>query len=67
MLPQEKTAVVSRGLLEAFGVTEFEDICMTKGIAGLTHGRSDGRERTCSLLVSATPSYRKLYPFGLSF
>jgi len=32
MIPQEKTAAVSRGLREAFGVTEFEDIStITKG------------------------------------
>jgi hypothetical protein len=33
MIPQEKTAAVSRGLREAFGVTEFEDIRMIKGLA----------------------------------
>jgi len=34
MIPQEKSAAVTRGLLEAFGVTEFEDIrMMTKGNA----------------------------------
>ncbi len=33
MIPQEKTAAVSRGLCEAFGVTEFEDIRMIKGLA----------------------------------
>ena len=26
MIPQEKSAAVTRGLREAFGVTEFEDI-----------------------------------------
>jgi aminoglycoside phosphotransferase (APT) family kinase protein len=32
MIPQEKSAAVTRGLREAFGVTEFEDIrMMTKG------------------------------------
>jgi hypothetical protein len=32
MIPQEKSAAVTRGLLEAFGVTEIEDIrIMTKG------------------------------------
>lgn len=32
MIPQEKSAAVTRGLREAFGVTEFEDIHkMTKG------------------------------------
>ncbi len=32
MIPQEKMAAVTRGLREAFGVTEFEDIRkMTKG------------------------------------
>ena len=30
MIPQEKTAAVTRGLREAFGVTEFEDIRMLK-------------------------------------
>jgi aminoglycoside phosphotransferase (APT) family kinase protein len=34
MIPQEKSAAVTRGLLQAFGVTEFEDIRMiTKGNA----------------------------------
>jgi hypothetical protein len=34
MIPQEKSAAVTRALLEAFGVTEFEDIRkMTKGHA----------------------------------
>jgi thiamine kinase-like enzyme len=33
MIPQEKSAAVTRGLREAFGVTEFEDIrVMTSGI-----------------------------------
>jgi Phosphotransferase enzyme family len=32
MIPQEKSAAVTRGLLEAFGVTQFEEIrMMTKG------------------------------------
>jgi hypothetical protein len=31
MIPQEKTAAVTRGLREAFGVTEFEDIQMLSG------------------------------------
>jgi thiamine kinase-like enzyme len=32
MIPQEKSAAVTRGLLQAFGVTEFEEIrMMTKG------------------------------------
>jgi len=32
MIPQGKSAAVTRGLREAFGVTEFEDIrMMTKG------------------------------------
>ena len=32
MIPQEKSAAVTRGLREAFGVTEFEDISMiTRG------------------------------------
>jgi Phosphotransferase enzyme family len=31
MIPQEKTAAVTRGLSEAFGVTEFEDIQMLSG------------------------------------
>ena len=36
MIPQEKTAAVTCGLLEAFGVAEFEDIdLMIKGTAGL--------------------------------
>ena len=36
MIPQEKNAAVTRGLREAFGVTEFEDIgLMTKGTSGL--------------------------------
>ena len=34
MIPQEKSAAVTRGLREAFGVTEFEDIRMLTG--GLT-------------------------------
>ena len=34
MIPQEKSAAVTRGLLEAFGVTEFDEIrMMTKGNA----------------------------------
>jgi aminoglycoside phosphotransferase (APT) family kinase protein len=34
MIPQEKTAAVTEGLREAFGVTSFEDICMlTKGLS----------------------------------
>jgi aminoglycoside phosphotransferase (APT) family kinase protein len=34
MIPQEKSAAVTRGLLQAFGVTEFEEIrMMTKGNA----------------------------------
>jgi hypothetical protein len=33
MIPQEKSAAVTRGLREAFGVTEFEDIRMIKGLA----------------------------------
>ena len=33
MIPQEKSAAVTRGLREAFGVTEFEDIrMMTRGL-----------------------------------
>ncbi len=32
MIPHEKSAAVTKGLREAFGVTEFEDIrMMTKG------------------------------------
>ncbi len=31
MIPQEKTAAVTRGLRETFGVTEFEDIRMMSG------------------------------------
>jgi hypothetical protein len=31
MIPQEKSAAVLRGLREAFGVTEFEDIRMKLG------------------------------------
>ncbi len=33
MIPQEKSAAVTRGLREAFGVTEFEDIRMMKDLA----------------------------------
>ena len=33
MIPQEKNAAVTRGLHEAFGVTEFEDIHMMKDLA----------------------------------
>jgi aminoglycoside phosphotransferase (APT) family kinase protein len=33
MIPQEKSEAVTRGLREAFGVTEFEDIRMIKGLA----------------------------------
>ena len=33
MIPQEKSAAVTRGLREAFGVTEFEEIRMIKGLA----------------------------------
>src|SRR3984885_1861904 len=33
MIPQEKSEVVNRGLREAFGVTEFEDIRMIKDLA----------------------------------
>src|SRR5262249_34858096 len=34
MIPQEKSAAVSRGLSEAFGVTDFEDIRrMTQGLS----------------------------------
>jgi len=33
MIPQEKRAAVTRGLCEAFGVTEFEDIRMIKSLA----------------------------------
>src|SRR5258708_36490924 len=34
MIPQEKSAAVTRSLLEAFGVTEFDEIrMMTKGNA----------------------------------
>ena len=33
MIPQEKTAAVARALGEAFGVTEFEEIRMIKGLA----------------------------------
>jgi thiamine kinase-like enzyme len=33
MIPQEKSAAVTRGLHEAFGVTEFEDIRMIKNLA----------------------------------
>ena len=34
MIPQEKSAAVTRGLREAFGVTEFEDIQMlTRGLS----------------------------------
>ena len=34
MIPQEKSAVVCRGLSEAFGTTDIEDICrMTKGLS----------------------------------
>ena len=33
MIPQEKSAAVTRGLREAFGVTEFEDIRMIKDLA----------------------------------
>ena len=30
MIPEEKSAAVNRGLQEAFGVTEFDDIRMLK-------------------------------------
>ena len=33
MIPPEKSAAVTRGLREAFGVTEFEDIRMIKDLA----------------------------------
>jgi hypothetical protein len=34
MIPQEKSAPVTRGLREAFGVTEFEDIrVLTRGLS----------------------------------
>lgn len=33
MIPQEKSAAVTRGLREAFGVTEFEEIHMIKDLA----------------------------------
>jgi hypothetical protein len=33
MFPQEKIAAVTRGLREAFGVTEFEDIRTIKALA----------------------------------
>src|SRR5262249_54313345 len=33
MIPQEKSAAVSRGLREAFGVTECEDVRMIKDFA----------------------------------
>src|SRR5437764_15195674 len=33
MIPQEKSAAVTRGLREAFGVAEFEDIRTTKALA----------------------------------
>src|ERR1700747_1906751 len=34
MIPQEKSAVVSRGMTEAFGSTAIDDICrMTKGLS----------------------------------
>ena len=34
MIPQEKSAAVSRGLQEAFGAAAIEDICrMTKGLS----------------------------------
>ena len=33
MIPQEKSEAVARGLRDAFGVTEFEDIRMIKGLA----------------------------------
>ena len=33
MIPQEERAAVTRGLCEAFGVTEFEDIRMIKSLA----------------------------------
>ena len=32
MIPQEKSAAVTRGLREAFGVTEFEDIRELTGV-----------------------------------
>ncbi len=31
IIPQEKSAAVTRGLREAFGVTDFEDICRLTG------------------------------------
>lgn len=43
MIPQEKSTAVTRGLREAFGVTEFEDISRITGsylIARLSHRRA---------------------------
>ncbi len=43
MIPPEKSEAVTRGLHEAFGLSEFEDIRMIKDLAsvsGLSHRRS---------------------------
>ena len=43
MIPQEKSEAVTRGLREAFGVTEFEDIRMITGsrlVPRLSHHRA---------------------------
>ncbi len=41
MIPQEKSAAVTRGLREAFGVTEYEDIRMMKDLAASLVARAE--------------------------
>src|SRR4051794_31920691 len=52
MIPQEKSAAVTRGLHEAFGVTAFEDICM------LTGGNSTSR--VFRIIVRGSPYLLKM-------
>ena len=43
MIPQQKSAAVTRGLYEAFGVTEFDGIRMIKDLASSAHVGAGGR------------------------
>jgi hypothetical protein len=52
MIPPEKSEAVNRGLREAFGVTEFEDLRVIKGLASSLVFRIVVRGRPFLLKIS---------------
>ena len=53
MIPQEKSEAVTRGLREAFGVTEFEDVRMIKDLAS---------SKVFRIIVRGSPFLLKISP-----